>query len=60
MAFFDDGINEVTNVKRVIYSDADFKGIANSAIEAPVRIATIKALGANPILIPHSGLYTAL
>jgi TRAP-type C4-dicarboxylate transport system substrate-binding protein len=29
-------------------------------IEAPVRIATSKALGSNPIPIPYSELYTAL
>jgi tripartite ATP-independent transporter DctP family solute receptor len=60
LAFFDDGINNITNSKRPIHSAADFKGLQMRTIEAPVRIATSNALGSNPIPIPYSELYTAL
>ncbi len=60
LAFFDDGINNITNSKRPIRSAKDFKGLQMRTIEAPVRIATSKALGANPIPVPYSELYTAL
>lgn len=60
LAYFDDGINNITNSKRPIRCADDFKGIQMRAIEAPVRIATLRSLGANPIPIAYSELYTAL
>lgn len=60
LAFFDDGINNITNSKHAINSASDFKGLQMRTIEAPVRIATSKALGSNPIPIAYSELYTAL
>lgn len=60
LAFFDDGINNTTNSKHPIKGVADYKGLQMRCIEAPVRIATTKALGANPIPIAYSELYTAL
>jgi tripartite ATP-independent transporter DctP family solute receptor len=55
-----DGNSNITNSKRPIKSVDDFKGLQMRAIEAPVRIATLKALGANPIPIAYAELYTAL
>lgn len=60
LGFFDDGINNITNSKRPIHSAADFKGLQMRTIESPVRIATAKALGSNPVPVPYSELYTAL
>jgi tripartite ATP-independent transporter DctP family solute receptor len=60
LSYFDDGINNITNSKRPIHSASDFKGLQMRAIEAPIRIATVKALGANPVPIAYSELYTAL
>lgn len=60
LAFFDDGINNTTNSKHPIKTVDDYKGLQMRCIEAPVRIATTKALGANPIPIAYSELYTAL
>lgn len=60
VGFFDDGINNITNSKHPIHSAADFKGLQMRTIESPVRIATSKALGASPIPVPYSELYTAL
>ncbi len=55
-----DGNSNITNSKRPLKSPADFKGLQMRVIESPVRIATIKALGANPIPIAYGELYTAL
>lgn len=55
-----DGNSNITNSKRPIKSVEDFKGLQMRAIESPVRIATLKALGANPIPIAYAELYTAL
>ncbi|MBM9518202.1 TRAP transporter substrate-binding protein [Desulforhopalus vacuolatus] len=60
LGFFDDGINNITNSRRPIHSAADFKGLQMRTIESPVRISTARALGANPIPVPYSELYTAL
>ena len=54
------GNSNITNSKRPLKSPADFKGLQMRVIESPVRIATIKALGANPIPIAYGELYTAL
>ncbi len=55
-----DGNSNITNSKRPLKSVKDFKGLQMRVIESPVRIATIKALGANPIPIAYGELYTAL
>ena len=55
-----DGNSNITNSKRPLKSVDDFKGLQMRVIESPVRIATIKALGANPIPIAYGELYTAL
>ncbi len=60
LGFFDDGINNITNSRRPIHSAADFKGLQMRTIEAPVRIAVAKSLGANPVPVAYSELYTAL
>jgi len=60
LGFFDDGINNVTNAKHPIHSAKDFQGLLMRTIEAPVRIAVSKSLGANPIPVAYSELYTAL
>lgn len=60
LGFSVDGNSNITNSKHPIKSVADFKGLQMRAIEAPVRIATLKALGANPIPIAYAELYTAL
>lgn len=60
LGFFDDGINNITNSKHPIHSAADFKGLQMRTIEAPVRIAVAKSLGANPVPVAYSELYTAL
>jgi tripartite ATP-independent transporter DctP family solute receptor len=60
LGFFDDGINNISNSKHPIHSAADFNGLQMRTIEAPVRIAVAKSLGANPVPVAYSELYTAL
>jgi len=60
LGFFDDGINNITNSKHPIHSAEDFAGLQMRTIEAPVRIAVMKSLGANPVPVAYSELYTAL
>lgn len=55
-----DGNSNITNSKRPIRSVKDFKGLQMRCIESPMRIAVIKALGANAIPIAYAELYTAL
>lgn len=60
LGFFDDGINNITNSKHPIHSAKDFQGLQMRTIEAPIRIAVMKSLGANPVPVAYSELYTAL
>ncbi len=55
-----DGISNITNNQHPLKKVSDFKGVQMRVIEAPVRIATIKALGGNPIPVAYGELYTAL
>jgi len=60
LAFFDDGIANYTCSKRQLHKAEDFKGLQMRCMEAPIKIATAKALGANPVPIAYGELYTAL
>jgi len=60
LAFFDDGIANYTCSKRQLHSAKDFKGLQMRTMEAPIKIATMKALGGNPVPIAYGELYTAL
>ena len=60
LAYSIDGISNITNSKRPLKTADDFKGLDMRVIESPIRIAVMKALGANPIPIAYGELYTAL
>jgi tripartite ATP-independent transporter DctP family solute receptor len=60
LGFFDDGIANFTNSKRQLHSAEDFKGLQMRTMEAPIKIATMKALGGNPVPIAYAELYSAL
>ena len=60
LAYSVDGNSNITNSKHPIKSVDDFKGLQMRTIESPMRVAVMKALGANPIPIAYSELYTAL
>ncbi|MBA7571423.1 TRAP transporter substrate-binding protein [Candidatus Atribacteria bacterium 1244-E10-H5-B2] len=60
LGFFDDGIANFTCSKRQLHSAEDFKGLQMRTMEAPIKIATMKALGGNPVPIAYAELYSAL
>ena len=60
LAYSVDGNSNITNSKHPIKSVADFKGLQMRTIESPMRVAIMKALGANPVPIAYAELYTAL
>jgi TRAP-type transport system periplasmic protein len=47
------------NSKRAIKTLADFKGLKIRLMQVPIHLDTYKALGASPVAIPMSELYTA-
>lgn len=54
------GFRNVTNSKRPVQRLEDFSGLKVRVIANPVYIETFKALGANPVPMAFSELYTAL
>lgn len=60
LAWWENGMRDVTNSRSPIKTPADLKGLAIRVPESAVSIATFKALGANPVGIAFGELYTAL
>ena len=60
LAFWEDGMRQVTNNVRPILVPEDLKGIKLRVPESTVRIATFEALGANPVSMPFSEVFTSL
>ena len=60
LAYYDVGYRCITNNIRPIYKPEDLKGIKIRVAEIPIRLATFKALNANPVPIAFGELYTAL
>jgi tripartite ATP-independent transporter DctP family solute receptor len=54
------GFRNFTTSKKKIKSPADMKGLKIRTMEIPAHMAMVKALGANPIPIAWTELYTAL
>jgi tripartite ATP-independent transporter DctP family solute receptor len=54
------GFRNFTTSKKQIKSPADMKGLKIRTMEIPAHMAMVKALGANPIPIAWTELYTAL
>lgn len=59
LGFNDNGLRQMTNNIRPIASLADFKGLKMRTMESPVFIDMFKLLGANPIPMSFSEVYTA-
>ncbi len=57
---WDSGFRDVFTSDRAVHTAADMKGIKLRVPEAPVQVATFKALGASPTPVNNSELYTAL
>src|SRR5665647_2547707 len=60
LGYNDNGLRQMTNNVRPITSLADFKGIKFRTMESPVFIKMFELLGANPVPMSFSELYTAL
>jgi len=60
LAFWEDGMRQVTNNTRPVHTPADLKGIKLRVPESTVRIATFEALGASPVSMPFSEVFTSL
>lgn len=54
------GFRNFTTGKKMIKSPADLKGLKIRTMEIPAHMAMVKALGANPIPVAWTELYTAL
>jgi len=54
-----DGIAKFTS-NRPLHSAKDFEGLQLRTMPSPTKVATAKALGANPIVVPYAELYSAL
>lgn len=60
LAYWEDGFRQVTNNKHPIKSPEDFKGLRIRVPESSVRVATFEALGASPVSMSFSEVFTAL
>jgi C4-dicarboxylate-binding protein DctP len=54
------GFRNFTTSKKKIMSPADMKGLKMRTMEIPAHMAMVKALGANPVPVAWTELYTAL
>jgi TRAP-type transport system periplasmic protein len=60
LAYYDLGFREMTDSKRPIKSADDFAGLKIRVIQSPIYIDTFSALGANPLPMPITEVYTAM
>jgi tripartite ATP-independent transporter DctP family solute receptor len=60
LAYFDLGFRNLTNSKRPIKTADDIVGLKVRVIQSPIYIDTFSALGANPVPMPFTEVYTAL
>ncbi|MBO8154509.1 MAG: DctP family TRAP transporter solute-binding subunit [Thermovirga sp.] len=60
LAYFENGVRNMTNNVRPIRKPEDMKGLKIRVMEQPIYIAMMKALGANPTPMAFGELFTAL
>ena len=60
LGYNDNGLRQITNNVRPINTPADLKGVKMRVMESPVFIEMFKLLGANPVPMSFTELYTAL
>lgn len=60
LAFYENGLRNMTNNIRPIRKPEDMKGLKIRVMEQPIYIAFMKALGANPTPMAFGELFTAL
>ncbi|VTU38311.1 Extracytoplasmic solute receptor protein YiaO [Variovorax sp. PBL-H6] len=60
LSWWDIGFRSVANSKRPIVKAEDIKGLKIRVIQSPIYVDFFRALGANPVAMPFSELYTAM
>lgn len=60
LAYWENGFFNATTSKHPIARVEDFAGLKFRAIQAPISLESIKALGANPVPLPVPEVYAAL
>jgi tripartite ATP-independent transporter DctP family solute receptor len=60
LAYYDLGFRNLTNSKRAIKAADDIAGLKIRVIQSPIYIDTFAALGANPVPMPITEVYTAM
>jgi tripartite ATP-independent transporter DctP family solute receptor len=60
LATWDNGFRHVTNSVRPIHKPEDLKGLKIRVVKSEMSIHILRALGANPVPMSYSELYTAL
>lgn len=60
LAYWEDGYRQVTNNIRQIHSPEDFEGLRIRVPESNVRIETFEELGASPLPMSFSEVFTAM
>lgn len=60
LSFWEDGFRQVTNSKRPINDPEDFSGLSIRVPESEIRIQTFKSLGASPLSMSFSEVFTSL
>lgn len=60
LSYWEDGFRQITTKNKGIKEIEDFKGLKIRVPESDLRIETFKALGATPISMPWSEVFTAL
>ncbi|VTU25036.1 Extracytoplasmic solute receptor protein YiaO [Variovorax sp. PBS-H4] len=60
LSWWDIGFRSIANTKRPIVKAEDIKGLKIRVIQSPIYVDFFRALGANPVAMPFSELYTAM
>jgi tripartite ATP-independent transporter DctP family solute receptor len=60
LGYYEAGVRNILNNRRPIENLDDFKGMKIRVIPSGINIDTFRALGANPVPLNYSELYTAL
>jgi len=60
LAWMENGFCNITNNKKEIHDPKDMKGLKIRVMENPIRLGTMKALGANPTPMSFTELFTSL
>lgn len=60
LAYFELGFRNLTNSRRAVSKADDIVGLKVRVIQSPIYIDTFTALGANPVPMPVTEVYTAL